>query len=89
MFHHYLRLWDLEAKEKIRDSITASFKQEIQKSKASNGAWSVSTWVLHQTIAVGKVSSTSETDRFSNLYIVLLGEKNYLINNWGIVGNQW
>ena len=65
-----INIWDrqiFEAKEKIRDSITASFKQELQKSKFSNGAQSVPKWVLLQTISIGNVLSKSETVSFSRL----------------------
>ena len=56
-----------EAKEKIGDSITASFEQDLQKSNFSNGAQNVPTWVLLQIIGLGNVSATSETVRFSKL----------------------
>ena len=43
---HLINICDcqiFEAREKIRDSITTSFKQELQKSNISNGAKSVPT----------------------------------------------
>ena len=49
--------WIFKARDKIKDSITGSLNQELQKSNVSNLSETGPTCREHQTISVGNISS--------------------------------
>ena len=61
---HFIKIQDrriFKARDKIKDSITGSLNQELQKSNVSNLSETVPTCREHQTIGVGNISSRFKT----------------------------
>ena len=57
---HFIKIQDRQifyARDKIKDSITGSLNQDLQKSNISNLSETVPTCREHQTIGVGNISS--------------------------------